>query len=218
MTKRSGEIFAWWNNYKLPAKILFIVTGVISTAWFLIRVIPKPSRAGYPCMRIVAPVASGFVVYLLSLGGFALMIRKARQHFLRARYVTAGFLVIGAILVLGVIIGQNFPDSFASVPEKMGPEDGPNQAIGTGIGINPGRVVWVWDPKATNENCINVFDFPKPENTNQGIVNRMVVNGIRSLGGEESLSDSWDALFLSFNYGKSGMGKGYTKGEILRGT
>ncbi len=196
-------------------RLVFIVTGVVATIWFLIRVIPKPSRASYPCMRIAAPLMSGFVVYLLSLGGLALMIRKARQNFLRARYKTAGFLVIGAILVAGVFLAYNSPLSSASTPEKMGPGDSPNQAIGSGIGINPGRVVWVWDPKATNENCINVFDFPKPENTNQGIVNRMVVNGIKSLGAEESLSDSWDAIFSSFNYRKSGNEKGYTRGEKI---
>lgn len=124
-------------------------------------------------------------------------------------------LVFAAILVMAIFMGRNSSDSLASDLEKTGPDDGPNQAIGSGIGINPGRVVWVWDPKATNENCINVFDLPKPENTNQGIVNRMVVNGIRILGGEESLSDSWDAIFRSFNYRKSGKATPYSRGEKI---
>ncbi|MFO7668722.1 MAG: two-component regulator propeller domain-containing protein [Bacteroidales bacterium] len=215
MRSRISRINGWWSNYRLPARFIFIVTGVLSTAWFLVRVIPKPSRAGYPCMRIAAPVMSGFVVYLLTMAGFAVMIRKARGHFLRARYMTAGFLVMAAFLVMAFFIGRNSNVSFASQLEKTGPDDGPNQAIGTGQGVHPGRVVWVWDPRATNENCINVFDFPKPENTNQGIVNRMVVEGIRNLGGNENLSESWDAIFRSFNYKKSGTDRTYSRGEKI---
>jgi uncharacterized membrane protein YuzA (DUF378 family) len=38
------------------AKIVFIVLGISSTIWFLVRVIPKPQRATYPCMRAAAPI------------------------------------------------------------------------------------------------------------------------------------------------------------------
>jgi hypothetical protein len=44
------------GSIKIPGKILFIIMGVASTLWFLIRVIPKPQRAAYPCMRAAAPV------------------------------------------------------------------------------------------------------------------------------------------------------------------
>ncbi len=203
------------TKFRIPQRLLFIATGIIATLWFIIRVIPKPSRAAYPCMRIAAPVMSGFVVYLLSLGGFALILRKARHHFNRARYLTTGFLVIAAIIVMAVFMGQNSPDSSAAGLEKTGPDDGPNQPMGIGNGVNPGRVVWVWDPKATNADCINAFEHYKPENTNQGVVNRMVVDGLKNLGGKATLSESWDVIFRSFNYKKSKSGKGYTRGEKI---
>ena len=42
------------------------------------------------------------------------------------------------------------------------------------MGVNPGRVVWVWNPEATNENCLNTFEsrdwYFKPENTNKDVV------------------------------------------------
>ena len=61
---------------------------------------------------------------------------------------------------------------------ERGPEDGPNQPFGTGMGVNPGRVVWVWNPKATNENCLNTFEskdyYFKPENTNKEVVRTMI--------------------------------------------
>jgi len=43
-------------------KWLAAVMGLGSLAWFLVRVIPKPSRAAYPCQRAAAPLASGFIL------------------------------------------------------------------------------------------------------------------------------------------------------------
>ncbi|MFH0758943.1 MAG: two-component regulator propeller domain-containing protein [Bacteroidota bacterium] len=206
------------RKFKIPQRLLFIATGIIATIWFLIRVIPKPSRAAYPCMRIAAPVMSGFIVYLLSLGGITLFIRKARKNFLRADYMSAGALVLAALAVSTLQVIQHTQDSAASeltVAGTGGPDDGPNQPMGTGNGVHPGRVVWVWDPKATNADCINVFELFKPENTNQGVVNRMVVDGVKNLGGKSSLAESWDVIFRAFNYKKSKRGSGYTKGEKI---
>ncbi|HPT32164.1 MAG TPA: hypothetical protein PLW67_10005, partial [Prolixibacteraceae bacterium] len=61
--------------------IFFIIAGTGSLLWFLIRVIPKPSRAAYPCMRAAAPVASAFVLYLLGLFASAALFKKSRQHY-----------------------------------------------------------------------------------------------------------------------------------------
>gem|GEM_PF-2523157 len=70
-------------------KLVFIILGIGSTIWFLIRVIPKPSRAGYPCMRAAAPIMSGFVIYLLALGGSTLLFRRAISKLKQARYMGA---------------------------------------------------------------------------------------------------------------------------------
>src|SRR5450756_1819881 len=81
-----GKIRDWMNAHHFPPKLLFFLLGIISTIWFLIRVISKPSRATYPCMQVAAPLMSVFVVYLLSLGGITLAFRKAKQNILRGRY------------------------------------------------------------------------------------------------------------------------------------
>ncbi len=147
MKKRLGEIITWWNGYKLPSKILFIVTGILSTLWFLIRVLPKPSRAAYPCMRMVAPVASGFIIYLLSLGGLTLLLRKARRNFLRASYLRSGLFVMAAIVALAVFVGRNLTVLSAADLTKSGPDDGPNQAIGKGWVSIPGGLSGYGIPK-----------------------------------------------------------------------
>jgi len=60
-----------------------------TTAWFLFRVIPKPSRATYPCMRVGAPVMSGFVIWLLSLSATVMSLRKAKSKLFEAKYAAA---------------------------------------------------------------------------------------------------------------------------------
>ena len=66
---------------------LWIVLGLASVIWVLIRVVPKPSRATYPCQKVAQPLAAGFIAWLLGLAGSTLFIRRARRLFQRQRYV-----------------------------------------------------------------------------------------------------------------------------------
>lgn len=71
---------------KLRNKSLLIIIGLVSLIWFLIRVIPKPSRAAYPCQRAAFPVATGFIIWLTgSLISF-FSFKKAREKILGSRY------------------------------------------------------------------------------------------------------------------------------------
>jgi Domain of unknown function (DUF362)/Two component regulator propeller len=214
-----SKIRNWMENHHIPPRLLFFLMGIISTLWFLIRVIPKPSRASYPCMQVAAPIMSGFVVYLLSLGGITFALRKARQNILRARYIATGLFIIAALVCLAISIINGIQDSNASALASTGPEDGPNQPIGKAKGVIPGRVVWVWDPKATNEKCVSTFAtqdwYFKPQNTDEKVVRTMFRNGIVKLTGKTSLTDSWDAIFRYHNNKKYQNNKGYTKGEKI---
>ena len=77
---------------------LYPFIGLLALIWFLIRVIPKPSRATYPCQRVAFPVASSFVIWLLGLTGCIVVQRKAKHAFLNSRYVLA-------IVLLAVSVG-----------------------------------------------------------------------------------------------------------------
>ena len=84
------------KKLRFPGKIIYMIVSILATLWFLFRVIPKPSRATYPCMQVAAPMMSGFVIWVLSLGGAALALKKARYYLFRARYIAAGlFLILG---------------------------------------------------------------------------------------------------------------------------
>jgi hypothetical protein len=216
---RLSRIRDWMKDHHFPPKVLFFIMGILSTIWFLIRVIPKPSRATYPCMQVAAPIMSGFVIYLISLGGISIALRKARQNLSKARYLAAGLFVVVAAGWALLSITDGSQDTFASPLPAPGPEDGANQPMGKPMGIFPGRVVWVWDPSATNEKCVSSWAtkdwFFKPENTNEKVVGKMFRDGLNKLGGKKSIKESWDAIFKYHNTIKLSNKKGYTKGEKI---
>jgi hypothetical protein len=216
---RLSRIRDWMKDHHFPPGLLFFLMGILSTLWFLIRVIPKPSRATYPCMKVAAPFMSGFVVYLLSLGGITVALRKAKQNIYKARYFTAVSFIVIAFVLMVISITNGIHNVYASASAVSGPEDGPNQPVGKARGVFPGRVVWVWDPKATNEKCISSFKtkdwFFKPQNTDEKIVRKMFRDGLNKLTGKTSVNDSWDVLFRYHNNKKVQKNKGYTKGEKI---
>jgi len=218
---RLGKMRDWMNAHNFPPKLLFYLMGIISTVWFIIRVLPKPSRATYPCMQVAAPFMSGFVVYLLSLGGITIALKKAGKNLVKARYFAAALFFLVAVTAAVVTLFKNDQFVFAGtqISDKLGPDDGPNVPFGKPQGVNPGRVVWIWNPDATNENCTTSWEtkdwYWKPENINEKVVGNMFRTALNKLTGKDKVSDSWDVLFHSFNAKKLNKDKGYEKGEKI---
>ena len=214
-----SKIRDWMKEHHFPPKLLFIIMGIVSTIWFLIRVVPKPSRATYPCMQLAAPLMSGFIVYLLSLGGFAIALKKVGQNLTKTKYVAAAAFIMIAVVCLMISLTQDIQFANGEVSTKTGPDDGPNQPIGKGLGIYPGRVVWTWNPEATNENCTTSYEtrdwYWKPSNTNGKVVGSMFQNSLNKLTGKTKVSESWDQVFRFFNNKKHQKNAGYSKGEKI---
>jgi hypothetical protein len=215
------KVREWLNVHNFPPAVLIFILGIFSTIWFLVRVIPKPSRATYPCMQVAAPLMSGFIVYLLSLGGITLALRKVKQNLLRRKYLATAMFLLFAITGLMLTLTQGTDRLFAGIPEapKMGPDDEPNAPFGKAMGVNPGRVIWAWNPEATNEKCVSNFKtqdwYFKPENTNGQVVRNMVRNSIVKLTGKADLNKSWNILFRYHNLKKIDKDIGYTRGEKI---
>ena len=59
----------------------FHIVGIACLIWFLIRVIPKPSRATYPCQRAAFPLAFGFMswIYGIFLGALVLPDKEKKS-------------------------------------------------------------------------------------------------------------------------------------------
>ncbi len=193
-------------------KCVWPATGLIALAWFLIRVIPKPSRATYPCQRAAFPIASGFVIYLAGLVGTALAFRRARQRIRQARYLLAAICVGVGLAVTFFTISYNSE----TVKGQSGP---PNVPIGQAKGIYPGRVVWVHDPNATywdpTWNDRSDILFWDDEHTDSVVIEEMISKAIRWLVSERDDPNAWQALFRDFNVRRGKGSIGYTTGEKI---
>lgn len=61
------------------SRLFFPLIGLGALVWFLVRVIPKPSRATYPCQRAAFPIASGFVIYLLGPDDIGVCVEQSEE-------------------------------------------------------------------------------------------------------------------------------------------
>ena len=97
-------------------KYLFPVAGLASLVWFLIRVIPKPSRAFYPCQRVAFPLASGFVIWLTGSIASVVAFRKAKLSFARRRYILGLLCVVLSVVALWMAVSMTNEKSALAEP------------------------------------------------------------------------------------------------------
>ena len=209
------------DSYKLSPKVIFIIMGIAATIWFLVRVIPKPQRAGYPCMRATAPIMSGFVIYLLTMTGSVLLLKKALSKFRKGHVFTAIAAFAGGLALIMLFNIKDARELFSAPQEinwnKGVLPDGVNNPMGTGFGVFPGRVAWVRNTAATKDNCANTISdaYFMAKNNNQASINSMMDQAIISIGGQATVKESWDAIFKSFNKKKTGVETGYVAGQTI---
>jgi len=150
----------------------------------------------------------------MGLAGSVVAFRKARRNFLRARYVVGIMLVSLSVSFIWMAMSHTTPKIVLAESQPV------NAPMGTAQGICPGRVVWVHDANATNENCTNTYTPVEDgwflsKNNNQTVIDKMVSQMIRSLTGENSDEDAWDALFKNFNQTKGRGNAGYIPGQKI---
>lgn len=185
------------------------MVGLASLIWFLARVVPKPSRAAYPCQRAAAPLASGFVVWLLSMAGAAAAYRKGKYYHGQSAILKVGICAV--VVVVACLVATSDLPRHASAQYTA-----PHGPIGTARGIHPGRVVWVWNPGATDWD-----GYSSPEHwyddthTDPAIVERMVSQAIRGVAGRDTDEDAWDGIFRYFNVAHDRGDRGYQAGEKI---
>jgi uncharacterized protein (DUF362 family) len=194
------------------SKIIFIGMGIASTIWFLVRVIPKPQRATYPCMRVAAPVMSGFIIYLLTLLGTLTALKKARSSFQKLKYRYGILFLIVAITGILLLTFQKTEISKAASSAEW--IIIPNQPVGTAMGLFPGRVVWVHDPG------VATWDGKRGNWWDENVVSqagtdKMMSESIISLTGRKSEKEAWDAIFEYFNRNHNRSELNYQPGQKI---
>jgi hypothetical protein len=184
--------------------LIGVVLGVLGLLWFVVRVVPKPSRAAYPCQRAAFPVASAFVLWLAASIGSLMAANRLRAYLPR---VALGLGIIGGVgaaswlnaNLAACAFEPASRDGVGIVSAAASTEPG-NQPTGIARGIKPGRVVWAHDAASTqwsgNRDGSHWWD---PGVTDQSKVDAMLSGALRHLTGATSDAQAWDALFRSFN-------------------
>lgn len=190
-------------------RFLFPIGGLAALVWFLIRVIPKPSRATYPCQRMAFPLASGFVIWLTGAMASVAAVRKAKRSLAQSRHVLCAMLLVVSISSLW--LAQSLTAERPAAAQQITA----NAPIGTARGVHPGRVVWVHDPDATDWDGPGDGHWWQSEHTDQAAVDKMMSRAVQALAGRKSSSRAWDGLFKYFNktHGKGDVG--YKRGEKI---
>jgi hypothetical protein len=166
---------------------------------------------------------SAFILYILTLAGSVMVFRKAKAQMKKSRFVVAlGFFII-AISLFVIATNLNLKSIFARFTSAGDTGVIANTPYGEPRGIFPGRVVWAWNPEATDINCTNKSSdavrgedgYFLPKNNNQAVVNSMMDDAIKKLSGQSDVKAAWTALFKSFNERK-GLGSiDYEAGQTI---
>ncbi len=195
-------------------RLLFPLIGLAALIWILIRVLPKPSRADYPCIKAATPLASGFLIYFASLIVSTIAFARTKKRvFLSPYFLIAGLAIFGFSDSSNLSLNAGDPDH--PLPSSVHLANSP---MGVAKGIFPGRVVWIHNSGAVNQNCspsLLNHAWWMAENNNQSTIDSMVSAAIINLTGQANESDAWQALF---KYNNASRGKGnvnYVTGEKI---
>ena len=207
-----------FKNHRFLKRILPLVLGLVALFWFLIRVIPKPQRATYPCMKVAYPLMSGLVIWLAGITGISASAKILIKNIRSKKYLVA-FGTLLMLMVVSIVFFVYHSGMLYANDDPKPPVHIPNAPFGVAQGIVPGRVVWAWDPNATNENCTN--DVAKDDgyylakNNNQQVIDKMVAEGIRNVADKKDQKKAWDDIFRYFNKQKGRGDRGYKNDETI---
>ena len=199
------------KRMRVPAKAVYISMSVLATVWFLVRVIPKPSRAAYPCMQVAAPMMSGFVIWILAFSGAAFAFQKAKHKLFEARYLAAGLFLIVGIVSTSVFMARSAKQTQA---ENLKVWYKPNIPLGEAKGMFPGRVSWGHNPKIASWDEKTGMWWEDRFN-NQAETDQLFSQTLFSLTETKSEKKAWDVLFHFYNKTKKNTDAGYKSGEKI---
>lgn len=188
-----------WNKWWMP------LVAFIAFLWFVIRVIPKPSRIRYPCQRAAFPLAMGFIAWIISIFGMSFSIHSIIKHLKKKNYLSIILFFSILIIASGFFVFSNNYEPIRANNEKP---------LGVPKGINPGRVVWNYNPAATSWDGASNYWWDE-DNTDLTEVKGMFKSSLLQLTDTENSREAWNKLFINFNNDIRSMNRGYSKEENI---
>jgi uncharacterized protein (DUF362 family) len=211
--EQKDSIGSFRNN-----RIWAAALGAAALLWFLLRVIPKPSRASYPCQRAAFPLASAFVLWMCATISGMFSIVSMRRMVRRYRYAAVAMAAVTAICASAWMLhSRSIKAAEIATHYNFAPQTR-NVPMGAARGIFPGRVVWAHDPLAAHWN--GQIESSKDQwwmdtSTDQARVDAMVSNTLLKLTGAASEDEAWKKIFVYYNHRSRGLEQGYRAGEIV---
>jgi hypothetical protein len=162
-------------------------------------------------MRTSAPFMSAFVIYVIGLLATVLAFHQKKRSIIQSKIMVAFVFIVIALF--------SFTDNKKEIQLTLVDRSTfiANQPVGEARGTIPGRVVWVYNPDATNENMTNTANdyWYLDKNCNQTVVDSMFEHGIIELAGAPTIAAAWDSLFRYFNKTHNKGDVGYKTGEKI---
>lgn len=219
--KITGILSRFWN------KTSAFIIGAGALIWFLIRVIPKPSRATYPCQRAAFPIASAFVIWLTATLGSVFSFKRLKKVFSDRPFLSAicgaGFAVVFTVLL--TIMPFNIPEVASGNDGTFTPATGfdwkpgaSNEPIGEAKGIYPGRVVMTRNPEAaiwSGRWNIEEDQWWLDKNTDTEKCGEMISVALQELTGTRKIRNAWKKIFQHYNETNFNQKRGYVQGETV---
>jgi uncharacterized protein (DUF362 family) len=195
------------------------VVGFTALVWFLLRVIPKPSRAAYPCQRAAFPLASAFVLWICATIAGMFSLARMRNYVRRYRWVAVSVCALSVVAVsLWFMHSRAIAAAEISTRYDFQPKQR-NVPLGVARGVYPGRVVWARDPKAAHwtGHIESTTDQWWMESSNdQPRVDAMLSATLQKLTGAATDDEAWKIIFHYYNsHARALEHTGYRAGEIV---
>lgn len=180
---------------KFGVKIGIFIIGLVSLIWFIIRVIPKPSRASYPCQRAAFPLASAFVVWITGSILSHKTFKKARFAFANGNLSKA---LIFILLAISIFMASLF---FIQIKDSVYAAINYNVVEEAGISLYAREMASVTEdviePKAT----VSIVKSDKANATQIAFdeLNTMVRKAVEMAGGFDTLIHEGDLVVIKPN-------------------
>lgn len=187
-------------------KLFIPLIGLLALIWYLVRVIPKPQRAMYPCMKVASPLAGSFLGYILSIGALGWAIKKFRKVILKRKVIVAAACV--AIGVVALVLNMNFAGINAWAASPVGSPKGIFAAQGKS------RVAYCRDGSAVSAPS-SAANWWANQYNDQNKIDALVTTTVKSVGDASDEATAWDNLFKDFNASHGRGSQGYSSGEKI---
>ncbi len=147
----------------------------------------------------------GFIAWLIGIFSMSLSIHSIIKNFKEKNYLSIFLFLAILIIAIGFFVSTNNYETITANNDKP---------LGVPKGIKPGRVVWNYNPSATNWNGESNYWWDE-NNTDLAEVKDMFKSSLLQLTETENIVEAWNKIFINFNKNVRSINRGYSNGENI---